>query len=418
MEKKKMTIGLFTSSVLGMNAQSHSMSQISTNIANVNTVGYKRAETQFKTILAKEYLGTNFLGVNTSDRRFVSSQGTFLSSAGQYDLALKGDGFFVVSTAVNDGEQLYTRAGNFKAIAVTQSDGSTENYLGTDGGQFVLGWLADDNGNFSYGSIEPVKISAETAISGIATTTLGITGNIPVSDVGEQRDTSFSIYDSNFNTKNVRIVFERQSLSNEWLVKFTTEDGTVTAPPPPQTAEDPDGVTVRFDANGRMVEPASTVNLQISWNDGAASSNIAVDLSKITQMGSEKVIDSIEQNGRDEGELLSTSFNSEGVLSGAYTNGQVVPICKLAQVNFTVPDNLEAVSSNMFRATDGAGEMIIKDGVNVGASQLLVNTIEGSNVDLGDQFSKMIVTQKAYSSAATAFRTTDEMLQEASSIKR
>ncbi|MGD9638493.1 MAG: flagellar hook protein FlgE [Alphaproteobacteria bacterium] len=411
-----MTIGLFTSSVQGMNVQSHSMAQISTNIANVNTVAYKRSETNFQTILGKENLSLNsFSGVAATDRRYVEDIGQFVSSSGQYDVAINGSGFFVVNDSVDgDGQNYYTRAGNFSGLSLTNSDGTIDSYLGTESGYYVMGWMADDDGTFPTGEdLEALNIEAAEEIDGTATTSVTIRGNIAADCDDESQSIGLAIYGPDFDAKNISAVFTETDTANVWELSFVSSEGTVTSP----AADEP--ITVRFDDEGNFAEPTTGIPFSITWADGSGSNTVELDISEMTQLGDEKIILGIDQNGQETGQLLSTSFDSNGVLSGIYSNGVSKPICKLAQAEFTVPNNLEAVSGNLFKATFEAGEITIKgDGENGAASPLLVSTLESSNVDLVDQFSKMVITQKAYSTAATAFKTTDEMLQEVANLKQ
>ena len=160
------------------------------------------------------------------------------------------------------------------------------------------------------------------------------------------------------------------------------------------------------------------MTLQVQWNDGG-SSTIEVDISKITQYSTALIGDVTTQDGKPFGELVSRKWDSNGVLTAYYGNGSTLNVCKLAVAQVQVPNMMEAVSGNMFAYNARAGELDIVDlenSPNQRMTEILGGTLEGSNVRLEDEFTRMIITQRAYSGSANAFTTGNEMLQEAIGI--
>jgi flagellar hook protein FlgE len=131
-------------------------------------------------------------------------------------------------------------------------------------------------------------------------------------------------------------------------------------------------------------------------------------------------VQNINQDGYLEGRLDQTYFNNSGTLIGSYSNGQTRQLYKLAIARFAVDNKLEAVSGNMFEQTRASGAISLSpiQGGFGGRTELVVGALESSNVDLADQFSKMIITQRAYTSNATVLRTADEMTMAARDLKR
>lgn len=152
-----------------------------------------------------------------------------------------------------------------------------------------------------------------------------------------------------------------------------------------------------------------------------ALKSLHLHLSQATQFQSTGNIEviNLEQDGIQEGLLNLTFFDSDGTLFGSFSNSDLVPLFRLALATFPAPNNLEAINGNFFKADPQAGRLELQSlGSVTGIAQVVVGASEQSNVDLADQFTKMIVTQLAYSSSATVLRTADEMTQQARDLKR
>ena len=421
-----MTLGNFVTSRMGMLSQSHALEQISSNVANVNTVGYKKVETLFATQMTK-YRGTgndnSLFSAGTVDRRMVDISGMPTTTNSIYDVAISGKGFFVVE---KDGQQLYSRAGDFLGTAVpppgyaapeinfyqptgpgvTTQDASAH-YLINASGLYVMGWNANpETGEFSS-SLQPVNIAPPNYYPGHATSKMELKGNVPA-DASDTQKMSFPVYDGKYESHSMTMHWEPQSNANTWNLNFNIEGATVTSSP----------AEIRFNDSAQLVEPYPSVTLQVQWNDGG-SSTIEVDISKITQYSTALIGDVTTQDGKPFGELVSRKWDSNGVLTAYYGNGSTLNVCKLAVAQVQVPNMMEAVSDNMFAYNARAGELDIVDlenSPNQRMTEILGGTLEGSNVRLEDEFTRMIITQRAYSGSANAFTTGNEMLQEAIGI--
>lgn len=401
--------GTFTNCRTAMDAQSHCLGQIGSNLANINTTAYKRSETNFKTILSGDSDGSDCGGVASYDRRLVNDQGLPVATDSGNDLTIVGSGFFLVNQASNgNGSEYYTRDGSFSATSVLTGSGESS-YLTTNDGLYVMGWNADLDGNFSSG-LEPICLDAFAEIEGQITTSAEIQGNIDVSATTVQH-LNIPIYDDTFTARTLNASWEKADTDNFWDLTFEINEGTVTSPTTAQS--------IRFNDEGALVSPADgIVSIEITWNSGSAS-EVELNISDISQFNSDTGLDNVEQNGYAVGKLQSTQFNSDGVLMGYYDNSQILPISKVAIVDFVSPENLNPVSGNLYQATSGVGdERILSIGDADCSTSLRPQTLEASNVELADEFTKMIITQKAYSSAATVFKTGDEMFQQAAEMKR
>ncbi len=408
-----MSLGVLSSSSLAMMTQSHAMGQISTNIANVNTSGYKAAESLFKTQLSHESGGYDIFSATPSDRRSIGVAGTTVVTGNVHDLTISGNGFFVVNSNFDNptsGTEMYTRAGDFRTVAIQDGDENNA-YLTSSSGDYIMGWNADrSTGEFSN-SLEPIRVTPLEYIDGVATTDMAIRANISA-DTSESQTLDVPVFDNNFTGQGLTFRFDpvEGGFANQWEVTAVVDNGTVTSAP----------FMVRFDDNGQMVEPAGgNASISVAWGSSGAST-IALDLSDITQLGEEDtILYNQDQNGMENGQLAGVYWDADGVLHGTYTNTRTIAIAKVAIATFTAEGNLEQASGNLFKYHPAAGQVDINDLSNndLMSTSIQAETYESSNVDLAGEFSRMITTQKAYSSAATVFTTGDEMLQTVTALK-
>ncbi len=418
-----MALGSFVTSTMGMHAQSHALEQISSNIANVNTVGYKKVNARFETQMTKfNEIGTDshYFSAGNVDRRMVDIAGILSPTGSMYDLGISGQGFFVVE---GQNETLYSRAGDFQATAtppagyraksvtyykptdggvVTQS--SPANYFTNASGYYVMGWNYNNDAEAFSSAFEPVIISPMEYYPGHQTTEMSFKGNIDASS-NETQLLKFPVYDSKYNQHTLAMKWEPQDNTNTWKLNISIDGATVAG----------DAIEVMFDENAQIVSPKVT-DIQVAWDDGGAGT-IKLDLQHFTQYANTLNGSVLSQDGKTFGRLTTTTWDSDGVLNAGYSNGVSVPVCKVAIAQVQVPNMMEAVSGNMFAYNQNAGNLEIVDLQNT----LTETTVEGgkiesSNVSLEEEFTNMIVTQRAYSGNVQTFTTVNEMTQEAISI--
>lgn len=231
---------------------------------------------------------------------------------------------------------------------------------------------------------------------------------------GDVHNIPVHVYDSNFNEHVVTMRFERFGTNQWYMVADDGAGGTAASPP----------VTVTFDDNGKLLTPANgLVSGNFSWTSGTppvtSTATVALDMSKLSQYSdADLYIGNVDQDGYGKGTLIATTFNEEGELVGSYDNGRTRTLFKVPVANFVSENALEAVSGTMFRRTAAAGEMTvsaIEDAV--GEGRFATSALEASTVDIEDEFTRMIMTQKAYSTNAQVFKTADEMTSTARDLK-
>ncbi|MBR4127703.1 MAG: flagellar hook-basal body complex protein [Alphaproteobacteria bacterium] len=419
-----MTIGTFVTSTLGMNSQAHAMDQISSNIANVKTTGYKKVDPRFETFM-KEYneigVNTHYFSSNNVDRRMVDISGQLQPTGSIYDLALSGRGFFVIEGQHNT---LYSRAGDFQATAVTPpgypaqsvtfyrpaengvvTQSAPANYFVNSSGYYVMGWNYNNDAEAFSSSLEPVIISPMEYYPGHKTTQMSFKGNINASAT-ETQLLKFPVYDSDSVQHTMTMKWEPQNDANTWTVTIDIDGAAVSSEP----------INVVFDEFGKLRSPLPTSTLSINWEAGG-SSDVSLDFQNLTQFANALTAEVRSQDGKGFGALASVKWDENGVLNAAYSNGCSVPVCKVAIAHVQVPNMMEAVSGNMFAYTQNAGNLEILDLQETRTETTVQGgTKESSNVSLEEEFTNMIVTQRAYSSNVKTFTTVNEMTQEAISI--
>lgn len=405
-----MAISIFTPSVTGMSAQAQALSTVSTNIANMSTVGYRSNETMFQTLLghtpstgntrvgnASSRVGIN--GVSYYDRTLMYQQGEIAPTGKPYDVGLNvANGFFVVKTS--GGDTYYTRAGNFTAQV---QNGVT--YLVANNGYKVQGFAA--NGESFAGNLSDVIIKAEEISPSIPTTKVDISANVPASGVDTSTYT-FPVYGGGESAgNNINMVFTKvEGENNVWDVTFSMENGTVSPAEPTR---------VVFTDEGKLSSPAS-INIQVTADDGT-SNLVTVGLLEMTQYAGESSVVDISQDGKASSSLRSTYINDYGILVAEYENGVSLNLAKLAVVGFEAPENLIQLNATMFEVSNDTGASHYVIGPDTYNSEVLSSqAVESSPVDVVKQFSDMIVVQRAYSLNTASFTANDEMLQTAVNI--
>lgn len=464
--------GIFNTAVQGMLSQSQHMSNISTNISNINTTGYKAQGTHFATLLNHvDGQANKYFSVNTYDYRQVDKQGSFLQTNRTFDVALNGRGFFVTSPSTSTMSSVglgrtdqfkYTRDGAFFGEArtlTTDSDGNgqldQETLLVTAGGNYVYGWALDANGNVvadqpDLPALRPISFSNNSIFPSRATTQIDLQANVSASLEGRQR-VGLPYVDMAGVSRTLAIGFTPvgqgeftipasadhpqagQTVKTfNWTLDMNSIGANLQDVPVDFTYAPDDGqpVVLQFDGNGNLLGPFNkqlsvTVRDQMANPDPAGApldQTMTLDFRYLTQLADagQLTVQNIEHDGYLEGRLDNTYFNSSGTLIGSYSNGEVRELYKLAIARFTAENKLEAQPGNMFARTAAAGDLVLMplDGGYGKRTELVVGALESSNVDLADQFSKMIITQRAYSSSATVLRTADEMTMAARDLKR
>jgi len=420
--------GIFNTGVQAMQSQSQWLSNISTNIANINTTAYKGQDTHFQTLLNEVTPRDHkYFTVNTFDYRNVSKQGQVVTTGRSLDMALNGRGFMVTNSATDgSGRWQYTRDGAMfgKAVGLdTDTDGDGVNDSGTllttANGNFVMGWAANSDGTFdetsSLSSLSPIMYNNNAIVPFQSTTAIELQGNLSLS-TDKRQSVGLPFVDQAGNTRTLAVGF---SPTTDGTPGYLLDMSSIDSDNNPVTV-DFDPPTITFDTLGNIQEPVGG-QITAFINDFTGGQLMTLDFSKLTQLGEagELTVQNIEQDGYLDGRLNNTYFNEAGVLIGSYTNGEVRNLYKLPVATFDADNFLDARAGNVFEQSHESGSLRLAGlEKNADARQFVVGALEASNVDLADQFSKMIIAQRAYSSSAKIVQTADEMTQAARDLLR
>ncbi|MEN8189993.1 MAG: flagellar hook protein FlgE [Thermodesulfobacteriota bacterium] len=415
------------SGVSGLNTNSQAMSVIGNNLANTNTIGFKGARTVFSDLLSSTIFGSGGVsqvgrGVNVSTVDNVFSQGTFEATASNTDVAIEGGGFFMLKEVGNDAT-FYSRAGAFRF--------DDEGFLVNPEGYRVQGKPYDANGALIAGDPTDIQVQNTGLVTANVTTEMGLNTNLDASEdviaapFAWDDTTTFNysastqVYDTLGNPHLLTAYFKKTA-DNTWDWYWSAEDSN----DPPNilgAGGNPNAVagTLNFDTDGVLAAAPVTGNIDagdLAWDNGSADTGITVTFDT-TQFNSDSVVIAQDQNGFGAGNLTGVTIDEEGTVIASYSNGEQTSIAALVLSKFTNPGGLELVGSNLYRSTAEAGPPRTGlPGPELG--KIFTNSLEQSNVDMGQQFVKMITVQRGFQANSKIITTVDELLGELINLKR
>lgn len=421
--------------VTGLNAQSNAMSNISDNIANTRTVGYKRVDTNFSTL------------VTSSDSRYHQSGGVRAAPAFMHDvqgnmqqsqvnshIAVTGSGFFSVSLPeridpTNNSVSFrntnyYTRAGDFTL--------DKNGFMVNSSGYYLNGWPVDaSTGVTNTAATQPIRIS-QLLDSPVATDNVQYAANLPalVDDGTELPPNSIQIFDAVGNQRTLQFVWTKNG-ADEWELQIDAPGSTPASFGPVTATFDQGRITALTGGGGVTVPGTQTtgepmdLGLTLDYGAGIGTQTLNLNLGSFgnsdgtTQFtGSELVLNSFDQNGVPPGSFKSINIDQNGYVKLNYDNGQTKTFFQIPLVQFYNPNGLQRLDGNAFQATPDSG-VARSNPPGLGSNGTLVsNAVEAANVEISDEFSKMIVAQRTYSANARVISTSDEILAEVINLRR
>lgn len=426
--------------VAGLNVNSSKLGTISDNIANSQTMGYKRAETDFSSLVITESGGGRYTagGVRATSYRQVDSRGGLITSENPTDIAIAGRGLVPVApvSSLNnlDGraEVQFVSTGSFRP----DSDG----VLRTSSGLALLGWPANCDGSIpafprdTTEALEPIQIN-NGALLGAPTTKIGLGINLPAkqTQAGQSGDSiplSIEYFDNLSAPQSLDFVFTptvpTSGSSNEWTVTVT-DSQTATASNPIST------FTVTFDstaAAGGSIASVGGTNagdydsasgiLTLTTGNGPIALDIGTpgDNAGLSQLSTEFGPTGLTKNGSPVGKLSSVDVDENGFVKGVFEGGFVRTLYQIPVADFANLNGLSASDGQAFKASPEAGSLFFWNAGDGPTGGMVNYATEGSTTDIAGELTSLITTQRAYSSNATVIRTVDEMLQETTNLKR
>jgi flagellar hook protein FlgE len=428
MERSMVGSPWFQPSASGLYGQGAALAAISANIANATTDGYKRAEVSFATLMSRTVASapgaageaaprnaqSDLGGVVAIERHRIAEAGSIIPTGNALDAAIAGKGFFVLAAdPAKPTDLVYGRAGHFGLLPA--APGQSGGTLVDQNGYAVLGWPVDATGTAAT-TAAPAPITVDfgrLADPGRTTTTVRVSGDVPATAaIGSEVALGLQVYDGSSRTQPLSLILSRQT-ATEWSVAIDAGAGaTVSITPTAAPGQPP---VLAFDGLGQPLPPA-VLTVTLTPPSGPAST-FQVDLAGVRQSGNGSSL-SFAQDGYGPGALQSIAFDRLGRVVGTFDNGRASPLFQLAIADFINPDGLAPLSGTVYAATELSGSPALGAAGDGARGSVVGGAIEQSNVDLAEEFSRMILVQHAYNSAAQAFRTVDEMSQVARDLKR
>lgn len=416
--------GMMRTSVSGMAAQANRLGAISDNVANSATPGYKDSQIQFSTLVlqggGQDYASGN---VESETRRHVSQQGSLSYTTSATDLAIKGDGFFVVEG--ENGQSFLTRAGSFQrdgtgnlvnsaGFKLMGYDATTGAANGVSNG--TAGLTAVNFGGFASLQANPTTtgkmyVNFPSTADVIAGSDLPSTNSATAQYTGKS---SLVVYDSLGNQVTLDI-YSAKSAAGTWEVSvYNRADADATSGGFPYATAALNTQTLDFDSGGQF-SASSPTSLTVAVPNG---STMTLDLSQSTQLSSSYTVFSATANGNAPSEVDHIDIDNTGEIYAIFKNGERVLAYKVPLAKVPSPDNLTPATGNVYSISSTSGDILVGTPNKGGFGSLVSGALEQSTVDLGSELTSMIEAQRNYTANSKVFQTGSELIDVLINLKR
>jgi len=394
--------GALYSGVSGIRAHQNMLDVIGNNLANINTYGYKSSRLLFSDLLSQTMSSGKSgnpmqigKGVNIGSISSNFSQGTLETTNNALDFAIQGEGFFVVSGGDKD---FFTRVGSFD----------------TDADNFLI------DSNTGYKVVDTtgsaITIPYDSTVSGKATSTASLTGNLDASAAsGATHTTSVDVYDSLGIKHTVSLIFTKQG-DNTWEANasMASTDGEI-------STSKISGIT--FNGDGTFSASGGTT-LAFKFSGTSDTQSVIFNLGTsggsdgLTQYGGNSTAAATSQDGYESGTFDSISVDSGGSITALYTNGITQPVATLKIALFNNLNGLSKQGNNLYAQTSASGEPIYVTAGSGSAGSISSGYLEGSNVDMATELTSLIIAQRGFQLNTKVITTADEVLSDIVNLKR
>ena len=409
--------GIMRTGVSGMAAQSNKLSTVSDNIANVNTTGYKRASTEFSSLILKSGSGNYDSGaVETTVRYAISDAGNYQFTTSATDLAVQGNGFFVVQDP--NGNNFLTRAGAF----VPDSTGNLVNAAGFQlmGYNIQNGAVPNTSAN-GFGNLQVINVN-QMALQASPSTKATVAANLdpsaafsagPAGPANYTSKTSIVTYDNIGNAVTLD-VYAKKTAANTWDMQVYNGATALPSSGPSTT------FTFDVSSTGKgkldlVGPPPSATSLTVAIPGGSAAFNI--DLSAMTQVASSFDFKA-NVDGNAPSAVEKVNIDSKGVVTAVLKNGTPLPSFQIALATVPSPDRLTPEVGNVYSPNLDSGNVQVDVSGKSGLGTIQSGALEDSNVDLADELTSMIEAQRGFTANSKSFQTGADLLDVVVNLKR
>ena len=435
-----------SSGTTGLEASSLELSVVGDNIANANTIGFKGGRAAFQDALTQTVIGGTGeigLGSRLESVQKILTQGALNSTGIATDLALQGNGFFIVNGSHNgQTANFFTRAGQF----TVDKDGYMVNLEGLR----VQGFPADTTGTLTAqpgdllvgtASAQPKATAGVQVKANLQADAAVIPDFDPLNPNNTSNfSTSMTVYDTLGAAHGVQVFFTKTAngnplavppTNNTWQWNAMTDGGGLTGGTK-GVLQVVAGGSLTFDSQGRLATDvplatnATTFNplgatspqpLKFNFGDPTAIAG-GTGLLGVSQFAAPSASTFIGQDGFGSGQLASIRIDPTGNINGVFTNGQTRTLGQVAVAGFSGPDRMERVGGNLYQQTQSSGQPVIGAPGAGGRGSIISGSLEQSNVDLAEQFVRLIAAQRAFQANSKTITTADQLLSELIALKR
>lgn len=418
--------GMMRTGVSGMAAQANRLSSVADNIANANTTGYKRSKTEFSSLIVPNTPGNyNSGGVQTSVRYEISRQGVLQYTTSGSDLAVNGEGFFIVQSS--NGSIALTRAGSF----VPDGNGNLVNAAG----MHLMGY-SYANGDPSvtingFNGLEPINITvhdlkAKPSANGALRANLPSTAEIvpgvivpPVSlpsanaaNSSYTAKSSIVVYD-NLGSQILLDVYMTKTADNAWEVSVYNQADAAPDTSFPYANAALLTATLGFDGTNGKLTTGGTQTITVPNGE-----TMNLDLSAMTQLAANYNVGEFTQDGYAPRPIDQVNIAEDGTVYALYEDGSMRALYRIPLATAQSPDLLTPLSGNLYAQSPGSGDLHLGFPNSSGFGSVISGALEGSNVDIAEELTTMIESQRNYTANSKVFQTGSELMDVLVNLKR
>jgi flagellar hook protein FlgE len=414
---------MMRTSASGMNAQANRLSTVADNIANSNTTGYKRASAEFSSLVLESGGSSYESGsVETRVRLSISEQGTFKFTTSVTDLAIKGNGFLLVSN--DNGQTFLTRAGSF----VKDGNGDLVNA----GGFTLMGYslaagapppVANGTAGLQVVNIGALALQSDPSTSGVLYVNLpsnaaDVTGDTPNDNTGTSTytaKTSLVTYDNLGNQVTVD-VYSTKTAAETWQIAiYNQADADPTSGNFPYANSALVSDTLVFDPTTGLLDPGSPTSLDIPIPNGGT---VTLDMSQSSQLAADYTVLDASVNGNAPSEVERVEIADDGTLFAVFQNGARIATYRIPLGNVASPDNLQPLAGNVFVPGVDSGDLQVGFAGEGGFGTMVSSALEQSTVDLASELTAMIESERNFTANSKVFQTGSELMDVVVNLKR
>ena len=412
--------GMMRTSVSGMAAQANRLSTVADNIANSSTTGYKRASTEFSSLVLESGGSAYESGsVETRVRIGISEQGTFKFTTSVTDLAVKGNGFFLVNN--ESGQTYLTRAGSF----VKDGNGDLINAAGYR----LMGYsqapgapppVANGTAGLEVVNIGALALQSDPSTAGNLFVNLpsnaAIETDLPSGNAGTAvytAKTSLVTYDNLGNEVTLDVYMTKTAAETWEVAVYNQADATSGGFPYASAALVTE--TLTFDPTTGQLDGSSPTSLDIPIPNGAT---VTLDMSQSSQLAADYTVLDAAVNGNAPSEVERVEIEDDGMLYAVFENGARLATYRIPLANVASPDNLQPLAGNVFASSVNSGDVQVGFAGEGGFGTMVSSALEQSTVDLASELTAMIESERNYTANSKVFQTGSELMDVVVNLKR